>query len=207
MIRKISAVTLVELIIATLIVSMVIAGVFSAEYALRRTNENGSGDTQTAIQTKSLADAVRSAVKALHGDSGNHGITILLPVNTQKTICFRHDIVVGADFTPADYTDDSHTCFTQIGTTVYRCERLPAAACSNADLLVGMLVADQFTNAIITAQGPMVVVVDTGLYAFRMLFVGRRDPAANAAVTAGSLTSGTDANPQTMVRVFETAGF
>jgi len=200
---KFSAVTLVELIVSTLIVSMVVAGVFSAESPLRRTNENGAGDVQTIVQTKALADGVRAALKNLHGDPANHGITILDPIGTNKTICFRHDNSI----TPNLYTDDNHTCFTQIGTNVYRCEQLPPSACANTDLLVGALVADQFTNAIITAQGPRVI-LDSGLYNFEMTFVGRRDPTANAAIDPGNiLGNGDEANPQAVVRVFETAGF
>jgi hypothetical protein len=197
---KTSAVTLVELIIATLLVSMVVAGVLSAEYGLRRISENGAGDVQTAIQTKSLADAVRTAIKNLHISPVDHGITILI---STRTICFQHDIEVSGVFTPADYNDDSHTCFTQIGTSVYRCERSPAASCGNTDLLVGALVADQFTRAMLRPSLSKAL----GVWIFRMVFVGRRNPAEGAAITGGALTSGTNANPQTVVNVFEKAGF
>lgn len=202
-----SAITLVELIIATLIVSMVIAGVFSADYALRRTNENASGDAQTSIQTKSLAEAVRAAVKTAHGElmTPNHPISINI---AGRTLCFRQDIVVGTMFTPSIYSDDNWTCFTQVGTNVYRCNTGTApGTCTSAGLLVGALVADQFTNGTVLALGPTYVSnAATGECVFGMTFVGRRDPSANAAITAGALTMGTDANPQTVVRVWENCG-
>ena len=197
--KKSSAVTLVELIIATLIVSMVVIGVFSAEYALHRTSEMSGGDAQTAVQTKSLAGAVRSSVKMVHGDAVNTGITINL---LTKTICFRHDILVAGSYTPANYADDSHTCYTQIGTNVYSCERVPnPAVCTNADTLLGALVTDQFSNAVIQPTSS----VTAGLCTFKMILVGQKTPVA-AVIAGGVPTAGTDVNPQTAVKVFENAG-
>ena len=190
---------------------MVIAGVFAAEYALRRSSERGTDDTRTGIQTKSLAEGVRAAVKNLHGALAippDTGISINLG---GKSLCFRHDIAVmpGPQFTPDNYNDDSWTCFTQIGTNVYRCEKAPAAGlCTNADLLIGTLVSDQYTNATILALGPTPITnLVTGECSFKMTLVSRQDPTAGAAVTAGNLTAGTDANPQTAVKIYEHAGF
>jgi hypothetical protein len=201
--KKISAVTLVELIIASLIVSMVVAGVFSAEYALRRTSETGSEDTRTGIQTKALAAIVRSSIRAVHGYIGNTGISTNLGT---KTMCFRHDIAVlpGPQYSPDNYNDDSWTCYTQIVTNVYRCERTPnAGVCTNADTLVGALASDQFTNGIITALGPTITTnVATGELSFKMTLVGRKDPTGATA----NLGKGTDTNPQSVVNIFESAG-
>ena len=207
---KKSAVTIAELIISTLIVSMVVVGVFSADYALRRMGESGARDVTVNIQTRSVAESVRDSVRKVLGalvqplTSDETGIDIS---TATKTICFRHDVQDGTgQFTPANNADDNWTCYTQIGTVVHRCEQLVAAACVAADPSVGSLVSDQFTHATILALGPVVTSNPvTGEYFFEMTFVGRQDPSAGAAFTAGSLSSGTDTNPQTVIKIRENA--
>ena len=199
------AVTLVELIISSLIVSMVVAGVFSAEYALRRMNETGAKDATLNIQAQSVAESVRATVRTLHGDisAASNGFYFNQPT---KTFCFRHDVLSAGQYTPENYADDDWTCYTQIGVKVYSCERSPASACPNTAFLVGELVSDQFTNAVILALGPGITTNSaTGEYYFQMTFVGRLDPSAGAAVAAGSLTAGTEDNPQTVIKIRENA--
>ncbi len=196
------AFTLVELILAAVIVSIVVAGVFSAEYALRRMNESGAKDVNVNIQVKSIAEAVRGTMRTLHGDltgaCSNHGI--YANDSSDNTVCFRHDF----GSTPGVYTDDKWTCYTLVGTSMYTCEKDSATPCSNANTFVGQLVGDEFTNAAI--PDPTVTCDSTtGEYYFEMTFVGRQEPSANAAVTAGSLTSGTETNPQVVIKIRENA--
>jgi hypothetical protein len=185
---------------------MVVIGVFSADYALRRINETGSQDVSLNIQAKVVAESVRVRARALHGDPLDTGF--YRDTGTQ-TFCFRHDDVSGGVITPNNYTDDMHSCYTQIGTTVYLCEKAAAAACLNTDLRVGQLVSDQFTKAAIPL--PAVTVTAAGDYYFEMTLVGRLDPSAGAACspaacTAGAtLTAGTAANPQVVIKIQENA--
>jgi hypothetical protein len=203
--RRIPAVTLVELIISTLIVSMVVAGVFASEYALRRMSEKGAGDVQINIQVKTIAELIRSTVKIVHGDPSDIGIDVDI---ANKTLCFRHDVDTGSGFTPGDYTDDDWTCYTQIGTDVYLCELGAEAPCTNADMLIGSLVSDQFGGHALMAP---TVTNDTvnQVFSFSMTLVGRRDPSVGADILVGipdTLTSGTVDNPQAVINVWENIG-
>ncbi len=207
------ALTLVELIVSTVIVSMVVAGVFSAQYALRRMSEAGGRDVASNIQVKAVAESVRMAARSLHGDPGNKGFYFSAAT---KTFCLRHD--TGSPATPWDYTNDNWTCYTQIGAKVYTCEFPSTTVCPAsgvcidpipavvdmvcpATTFVGQLATDQFTNAVIPAPEVMANAA-AGVYYFEMTFVGRQDPTA---ATVSLTSKGTDDNPQTVVKIRENA--
>ena len=200
-----SGVTLVELIISAMIVSMVIAGVFSAEYALRRISESGATNVVTNINVKAVAEAVRASARRLHGDpTTDTGFYF-----SAHTLCFRHEDVSGGFITPEKYSDDVNTCYTLIGTDMHTCEHAPdPSPCVISDTVVGQLVSDQFDGASIPLPD---VVADpvTGEFYFEMTLVGRKDPAAGVACSpcgiGATLTGGTADNPQVVINIRENA--
>lgn len=198
--RRSKAVTIAELIITTMIVTIIMAGVFGADLALRRMDKQVSGDTQVTLQTMALAEAIRSSVRSVHGDLAGDGNGIDINAGT-NSICFRFDV----SNTPNDFLDDEWDCYTQIGTKFYRCVKNPSdgpGACASTDKFVGSAVSDQFTNA----ATPITIYTDstTGTYLFEMTLVNRLDPTAGAAVNP----KGTLDNPQVIINIKESpAGF
>ena len=184
------AVTLVELITSTLLIAIILAGVFSADFALRRMDKNISVDAQVYAQTRAVAENIRMAIRKNHGDLQNTGITIDAPASI---LCIRYDVKASGDFTPHLYTDDNYSCFQQRSSTfdLYRCDDLsPSGAlnCSAGGVYVGALVsftAGETKDSI------------TGAYYIDIAVTGRKDPS-----TAASATD----NPEAVVTIRENAG-
>jgi Tfp pilus assembly protein PilV len=193
-----SAVTLVELILSTLIVAMVVAGVFAAEYALRRINESGAQDIKTSLKARAVAESVRATVKTLQGDlsQGDNACYtgIVHHPDISQTLCFRYDM----NSTAGTCTDDTWKCYTQIGVDVYSCIRTTASwptlptACGASDTWVGQLASDQFTSGAVPSH---VAKSATGEYYFQMTFIGRDDPSLAKSMT----------NPETRITIRESA--
>ena len=200
-------ITLAELIIATMLMSFVLAGVFAADLAVRRIDKMSAINSLVYLQTSALAEAVRSDIKQVHGyidnglDSTKTGVFIDIP---NQTFCFRQD---GNPESPANFSDDTWACYTQIpaGTNVYRCIAATPAACASTDTFYGQLVSDQFTNAVIPPPS-VTANQSTGVIYFSMLFVGRKVPSAGADVNAGLLKVGTVDNPQVTYYLKENVG-
>ncbi len=207
--KSLRALTLTELIIATIIVSVVVGGVLAAEYGLRSTGKQVTGDIQVYLMTRALEDYIRQSVKRVHGDltTSNSGISIDV---SNKTVCFRRDVEVSGTYTPNIYIDDNWHCFTLVGTNVYACDTgTSAGTCDNTGTFSGTLVSDEFTISSTIIPRPLATTAPTtGDYYFDMTLVNRKDPSAGAAVSGAALTSGTAANPQTVVKFRQSpAGF
>ncbi len=198
MFKRLRALTLTELIISTIIVSLVVGGVFSAEFAMRSTSKQLTDDIQVYLMTQALADYIRQSVRRTHGDltTGNSGMSV--NAGTQ-TICFRMDVEVSGSYTPNIYTDDNWHCFTLIGTNVYACDTGTSAGTCAAGSFAGTLVSDEFTSPAIPA--PQVTANSaTGDLYFDITLVSRKDPSVGASVSGSNLASGSAANPQTVVQ-------
>ncbi len=212
--KNTQALTLTELIIASVLVSMVIAGVVNTDFAIRRIDKNTNQDSQLSLATTNMAELIRYDVRRTHGyidnalNSAKTGINVDIP---NHTVCFRYDIQVAGQYTPKNYADDNWSCYTQPAgnTAVYQCLfNGGAGTCTAADTFVGRLVSDEFSNATILALPSPQVVANraTGVFYFDMTLVNRADPSAGAHVLAGSLTKGILDNPQFSVRIQENIG-
>ncbi len=210
MIMKVSssAVTMAELIVASIIVTFMMAAIFSVDYGLRKSGSNVSSEALINIQAQYLVNKIRMSVRSLHGSPSNTGVNIYLN-NTNSSLCFRHDVQVSGAFTPEIYTDDNWTCFSKPGdldqTAVYSCELTAVGTCTTGGTFEGYVVKDMFTHANI-ADPVLVADGATGEYYFQMTVVGRKTPSAGAAVSAGALTAGTTDNPQVSITFRENAG-
>ena len=202
-----SGVTLTELVVASVIMSMMLAAIWATDYALRLKNKEVSSDAQIFIQTRALAEKIRMSVRSVHGSPQDTGMNVNIGT---KTLCFRQDLMISGAYTPGDYTDDRWVCYTQVagggGTNVYSCtfDGSPGQ-CTASGTFEGTVVADAFTNAAI--PDPAVTAdADAGKLYFEMTVVSRKTPSAGAAVTGGVLTSGTTDNPQAYVALRENVG-
>ena len=203
-----SAITLAELIVASIIVTFMMAAIFSVDYGLRKSGNNVSSEALINIQAQYLVNKIRRSVRSLHGTPSDTGVNIYLN-NTNSSLCFRHDVQVAGAFTPDIYSDDNWTCFSKPGnlnqTAIYSCELMAVGTCTAGDTFEGYVVKDMFTDANI-ADPVLVASAATGEYYFQMTVVGRRTPSAGVNVSAGVLTSGTTDNPQVRITFRENAG-
>jgi len=198
--------TLVELVVATITMTLVVAGVLAAELAMHSANKQVSDDVKTHIMTRALENYIRQAVRRVHGDiSAGSATASGISINTgTRTICFREDVQISGVYTPQIYTDDNWHCFTLIvnpgvSSNVYSCDTgTSPGTCTAAGAFSGNLVSDQFTSAAIPAPVRSVN-SSTGDFYFDMYLVNRKDPSAGAAVSGTTLTGGTVDNPQTVL--------
>lgn len=207
-------ITLSELLIATLIVSIMVVGIMSTDYAIRRIDRDSSRDTTLSLQTAALAEQYRQAAIKAIGDAQNTGIRIS-PTQDDETnfICFRHDDE--ANPTPSNYNDDTWQCFTRlssdgssVGVDVFtctmsaaygprECERASTPDLSNVHF-VGRLVTDVF---IINALKPDVEApsfdIPPGMFSLQL--ISRVDPTAGT--EPANWPNGTDSNPQVVTKI------
>ncbi|MEI8011914.1 MAG: hypothetical protein WCI27_05455 [Candidatus Omnitrophota bacterium] len=206
-----SAVTLAELIVASIMVSFMTATIFSMDYGLRRSSNNSFAETSLTIKTKALAEKIRLAVRNVHGTPADTGIVFSNFNNDNATLCFRHDDLVGGAYTPSIYTDDRWTCFTKPGnpnTTydVYSCEGADSnKVCTTSDTYEGSIVKQMLTDGNIPAPS-VTANAATGVYYFEMTIVSRKINNFGLDHTGTTLRAGTTANPQVVVRFRENAG-
>ena len=128
-----NAMTLTELLVASILISLIMIGAVSVDYAVRRSRKTISSSTRIATQ-------LSAAMKQITGDAGLAVGDIVSPgivfddTLDDINICFRID----TPETPADYSDDTWTCYSQgdsgSGHTeqqIYRCTGLGAALGAN----------------------------------------------------------------------------
>jgi Tfp pilus assembly protein PilE len=214
-------ITLSELLIATLIVSIMLIGIASTDFAIRRMDRDTHRDTSLYLKTLAVAEQYRQGAISAIGDATNPpnslGIQIHNSQDNSNYVCFRHDDPNNPS--PADYTDDTWDCLTRlnsagtdVGTNVLKCQRTEPAygfgACTLAgappDFTPGRFVgtmpyngtSDAFTN------DPPIVEPSFDLVAgvFHVQVIGRVDPTAG--VDKANWPNGTDDNNlQTVIQV------
>ncbi len=197
--------TLSELIITTFIVSIMIVGIMSTDFAIRRMDRDSHRDTALSMQMLALAENFRQSALSANGDKNDPGILIDNSSTNANYICFRHDIKPPGTPTPNDYTDDNFECFSRlnddgssVGVNVKACQRTAAAgagACVSTDRYIGRVVTDAFTN------NPPIIEpsfdLTTGI--FHVQLIGRVDPSAGADTT--NWPNGSDDNPQVVIQL------
>lgn len=117
------AMTLTELLVASILIGIILVGAVSIDYAIRRSRNTISASILIATQiSAAMKQITRDAVLAV-GDITDPGI-VFDATGDDTNICFRLD----TPSTPGDYNDDTWTCYSQGDTNgthtlneIYRC--------------------------------------------------------------------------------------
>lgn len=105
-------ITLSELLISVVLISMVALGVSSFAVAIRNLQSVTARSTRLALMLKSaVAELSQDAFLAI-GTAKDMGIVTWTNGTDSSSICFRHDLPE----TPRDYADDSWVCYWHDGT-------------------------------------------------------------------------------------------
>ncbi len=83
-----SGVTLVELIISTAVVGIIMLGVMSAEYAIRKQGEAAFNSSNSAIRAQVILDHVLHNAAQAVGSAADPGV-VINPFGWANTFCFR----------------------------------------------------------------------------------------------------------------------
>ena len=119
--------TLTELMIATILVGIVMAGVVSVDFGIR--NMRGSASKMNDAMSNVSVAMLRITQDAQQttGDRTDVGVS-WSTLNQTRAICFRQE---ATSPTLNDYSDDTWTCYTHQTTslppTLYRCANLASA--------------------------------------------------------------------------------
>ena len=130
------AITLTELLISTTVVGIIMLGVISSDYAIRKQSDNASAGALAALNGQGmLKHIIDNAGKAV-GDKSLPGINY---PNDKAWFCIRQDI----NKTPIDFADDAWICYTVVTGNLYNCAKQPPAAspsaCADTDTLLGQV--------------------------------------------------------------------
>ncbi len=175
--RAYSAVTLVELLVATILVLIVTGGVFVADLTLRRMSDTAAMDIQRGMETAALAEMIRGDIRKVHGDLVDPDDAVFID-SASKTMCFRHDDQedTTGTYTPADYTDDEWVCYRQVDNQVYRCAGLSATTttCASGVPVIGYL--SSFTTELSADAATGAYVVEVRLVNDNVVMTFRESP-------------------------------
>lgn len=123
-IRPQNALTLTELLVATILIGIVMAGVASFSLFVKQAQYSTSAGTILAVQTATAMHYIEEDALRAVGDSGNPGILY----NDSTSICFRHDVN-----DPASYNEDLWKCYWYYGppegaeSALFKCADRPAS--------------------------------------------------------------------------------
>jgi prepilin-type N-terminal cleavage/methylation domain-containing protein len=120
------AMTLTELLVASILISIVMIGAVSIDYAIRRSRNSISSSTLMATQISAAMKQITRDAGLAVGDITNPGIVFDNTLD-DINICFRID----SPGTPGNYTDDTWTCYSQGDSSpghtekqIYRCAEI-----------------------------------------------------------------------------------
>ena len=138
------ALTLVELLVATVLMGIVMTGVISAEYAARSAEQKNSRGSLVSMITSALLLDMNKNLSLATGNVGDRGISSNQEIDPNWTgptdLCVRKEDPTNATPDPGDYSDDRWTCYTKIGFNLWTCDQLATPrACTGADRLLGQL--------------------------------------------------------------------
>jgi Tfp pilus assembly protein PilV len=134
--RSIQGLTLTELIIAAVLVSIIFAGALSVEYAVRNSRGMASKDALLAMSTAATMLQITRDANIAVGDASDPGM-----VSTADGFCLRQDRNTPA--TAHNYTDDSWVCYSRLSQNIHRCVKASgsaASSCQGADPVIGTAV-------------------------------------------------------------------
>jgi len=211
-------ITLSELLIAMLIVSVMMVGIVSTDRTIHRMDRDMSREGALFFQTQAIGEQIRQAALRATGDKTNPGIEMFMKDNEDNFICFRHDDE--ANPTPAEYSDDTWQCFSfvrtaapnafkEIGSAVYACQNGTPSTCNPLSFpgapeetrIIGRLTYANCNNYLPPTEPLEAPSFDLTTGIFHMQLIGRRDPEAGPAIKDGQFTTGTDDNPQVVLTI------
>ena len=118
------AMTLTELIVASVIIGIVMVGIVSIDFALRRSHLGTSRNSLLSMQTSHMLLEISKDAQLATGDQTNPGIDIQPPLGPPPyTLCIRRENPAAPPLTPADYSDDQWVCYSHDTVTnrLYKC--------------------------------------------------------------------------------------
>ncbi|MBF0620025.1 MAG: prepilin-type N-terminal cleavage/methylation domain-containing protein [Candidatus Omnitrophica bacterium] len=180
---KIKGVTLVELLISMLIVSIMIGGIFAANHAIQSIDKSQTYRSTLFIQTQVTLDTIRNDAAHAVGTANDVGVCINNTADDTNYFCFRRE---GSPRTWACYTRYKNASGNRVnlgrctfasggvscGTDPTACPNCGQASCLQfgAYTYVGTMTEDVFTSP----QNPP----NFTSLGFSMKVINREDPAA-----------------------------
>ncbi len=128
-----SGLTLTELVIASILVGIVMLGIYSVDYALRGSRAAASDDSLLAMKTWATMGHITQNAKLAVGDISDPGIAAS---SGNNYLCFRQDTTI----TPNNYNDDVWQCYSKLSNNIHACAKTAGAgpsACANTDQIIG----------------------------------------------------------------------
>ena len=132
--------TLIELLVATMLMGIVMLGIVSVDFAVRRMQKNVSKDTFVTMRTSATLLDISKNAAAMTGDQNNSGFNN----GVSSRFCFREDINSSgvSNLTPDSYGDDNWICYQQSVTSILKCNSGSSPAnCLPGSFIVGTAVA------------------------------------------------------------------
>ncbi len=132
------AITLTELLISTIIIGIIMIGVVSSDYAVRKNSQNQNAGTLLTLNTRVLVNAIINNASLMSGYKNDQGYSS----TTANSFCIRQDYNYSVsppvpNNSPVDYSDDYWACYTFSSNSLYTCIKPPgaisASSCSAGD--------------------------------------------------------------------------
>ena len=140
------AMTLTELLVSTALISIVMVGVVSVDYAIRNSQQKISKSALTAMRTSAtMLDIMKNAALAT-GDITNPGV-----LQVAQGVCIRQDV---SD--PNVYTDDTWVCYTSnpSANDVRKCNRTSSGPCPMNSTLLGTIISGGLSITLVQNNSP-----------------------------------------------------
>ncbi len=133
-----NALTLTELIAATIVFGVVIAGVTSLDFALSQTRKGTSQSTIVTTQTSAIMLRMSKEVELATGNRADPGIVV-----DANDIWIRHESPANATPNPTSYADDIWVGFTYDSGShnIYYCATASGMPCPNGSEIIGTVAA------------------------------------------------------------------
>ena len=157
-----------ELLIATMVVGIIMLGVASSDFAVRKMAQGQGLRTVLDLNTRVLIEHTAKNVSMATGDKNNIGFSSsaggtdlnvtagAVPANNY--FCIREDMDNAGNpnplpGTPTDYSDDHWRCYSDVGNVLYTCLKNAPADCTAADTSLGSIY--NFTAVFSVATGTL----------------------------------------------------
>lgn len=122
-IRTQNALTLAELLVATILIGIVMTGVSAFSLFVKQARDSTGAGTILAVQTATAMHYLAADANKAVGDNSSRGVVVDAPGGV--SICFRHDTN-----DPAAYADDTWACYwyNNASNALWQCATRTAAA-------------------------------------------------------------------------------
>lgn len=147
-------ITLIELIVAMVIVGIMLGGVLSANYAILRMDQTGSRKAALFMRAQGIVDQIKNDAVKLNGRSGT-ALTGYYRFgngsNLDDYLCFYVPSGSGKDYICYTLANDG---LTSSGSTLFRCLLDSEKSCKNDPSSVPLgVVASDFFSAVLGTNG------------------------------------------------------